>query len=268
MNMASGWPLEQLRQTMPTELAHFEMEVLPQIDSTNSELMRRARDGRVAPVLLVAQRQTAGRGRMGRHWFSAVQDSRAPQRVPCLTFSIGLPLMPLDWSGLSLAVGLSIVQSLHPALRLKWPNDVWLEQRKLAGILVETASFGQGRYVVVGVGLNIARPASAGLATEPAWLGELMPDIDAVQTLQRLAAPLMQAIHDFAGQGFAPLQAAFNERDALFGLDVSLSDGTFGVAQGVDRTGALQVRTARDLKRVTSAEVSVRPVGAPPPEEL
>lgn len=264
MNMATDWPLEQLRHAMPTASPPFEVEVLPQIDSTNSELMRRARNGWVTPVLLVAERQTAGRGRMGRHWFSAVQDSRAPQTVPCLTFSIGLPLMPLDWSGLSLAVGLSIVQSLHPGLRLKWPNDVWLEQRKLAGILIETASFGQDRYLVVGVGLNIARPASAGLTTEPAWLRELMPDIDAAQTLQRLAAPLMQAIHDFAGQGFAPLQAAFNERDALLGLDVLLSDGTFGIAQGVDRTGALQVRTANDLKRVTSAEVSVRPVSTRP----
>lgn len=151
MNMASGWPLEQLRQTMPVELVHLEMEVLPQIDSTNSELMRRARDGRVAPVLLVAERQTAGRGRLGRHWFSAAQDNQAPQTVPCLTFSIGLPLMPLDWSGLSLAVGLSIVQSLHPALRLKWPNDVWLERRKL----------GQG----VGVGVG----GGEGLSVPPLW---------------------------------------------------------------------------------------------------
>lgn len=264
MNMAPGWRLEQLRQAMPTELAHLELEVLPQIDSTNSELMRRARAGRMAPVLLVAEQQTAGRGRMGRHWFSAAPDGRAPQTIACLTFSLGLSLTPLNWSGLSLAVGLSIVQSLHPALRLKWPNDVWLEQRKLAGILIETASFGQDRYLVVGVGLNIERPASAQLNTAPAWLRELLPDIDAVQALQRLAPPLVQTIHDFAKHGFAPFQVAFNARDALAGLEVSLSTGTFGIAQGVDHAGALQVQTADGLLRVTNAEVSVRLVGSRP----
>jgi BirA family biotin operon repressor/biotin-[acetyl-CoA-carboxylase] ligase len=70
----------------------------------------------------------------------------------------------------------------------------------------------------------------------------------------------VRAIHDFAQNGFAPLQAAFNGRDALAGLDVALSSGTVGVAQGVDHTGALTVQTADGLKRVTGAEVSVRPV--------
>lgn len=264
MNMAPGWPLEQIRQVMPVELGHFELEFCPEIDSTNSELMRRARAGRMAPVLLVAERQTAGRGRLGRQWFSAAPDSQTPQTVPCLTFSLGLPLAPLNWSGLSLAVGLSIVQSLHPALSLKWPNDVWLEQRKLAGILIETASFGQDRYLVVGVGLNIERPDSTQLTTKAAGLRELMPDIDAGQALQRLAAPLVRAIHDFVEQGFAPLQAAFNGRDALAGLDVALSNGTVGIAKGVDHTGALQVQAAGGLMRVNSAEVSVRPAGSLP----
>lgn len=264
MNMAPGWLLEQIRQAMPAELAQFDLEFCTEIDSTNSELMRRARNGRVAPVLLVAERQTAGRGRMGRHWFSTAPDGRAPQTIPCLTFSLGLPLAPLNWSGLSLAVGLSIVQSLHPALTLKWPNDVWFQQRKLAGILIETASFGSDRYLVVGVGLNIEHPASTNLTTKPAWLRELMPHIDAAQTLQRVAAPLARAILDFAQHGFAPLQAAFNGRDALAGLDVALSSGTVGLAQGVDHTGALQVQTTDGLKLVTSAEVSVRPVGLHP----
>jgi len=75
------------------DLPGFAVEVLAQIDSTNSELMRRARAGRLEPVLLVAEQQTAGRGRLGRQWFSE----------QALTFSIGMPLSPQDWSGLSLA---------------------------------------------------------------------------------------------------------------------------------------------------------------------
>lgn len=144
------WPAEALWEAVEPLLSGFTVEILPQIDSTNTELMRRARAGRLEPVLLVAECQTAGRGRLGRDWSS---DTEALGRT--LTFSLGLPLAPPDWSGLSLAVGLSIVQALHPRLQLKWPNDVWLDERKLAGILIETASFGTERYVVIGIGINI-----------------------------------------------------------------------------------------------------------------
>ncbi|MEN9468084.1 MAG: hypothetical protein RL081_2085, partial [Pseudomonadota bacterium] len=144
------WPAEAIWEAVSPLLPGFTVEVLPQIDSTNTELMRRARAGQIEPVLLVAERQTAGRGRLGRDWSS---DTQAQGRT--LTFSLGLPLTPADWSGLSLAVGLSVVQSLHPQLRLKWPNDVWLGDRKVAGILIETASVGQDRYVVIGIGINI-----------------------------------------------------------------------------------------------------------------
>src|SRR5450830_805677 len=101
------------------DLPGFAVEVLAQIDSTNSELMRRARAGRLEPVLLVAEQQTAGRGRLGRQWFSE-EGATSVGAQASLTFSIGLPLAPADWSGLSLAVGVSVVQSLHPDLRLKW----------------------------------------------------------------------------------------------------------------------------------------------------
>src|SRR4051812_25393713 len=106
--------------------------------------MRRARAGEMDPVLLVAERQTSGRGRLGRGWRSAPGES--------LTFSLGLKLGPADWSGLSLAVGVSLAETLHPRIQLKWPNDLWVGDRKLGGILIETASFGNGaqaqRYAV------------------------------------------------------------------------------------------------------------------------
>ena len=125
------WPAESIWEQVSPLLPGFTVEVLPEIDSTNTELMRRARAGQTEPTLLVAERQTAGRGRMGRPWQSAVGDS--------LTFSLGLPLAPKDWSGLSLAVGLSVAESLHAEICLKWPNDLWWQERKLAGILIETA---------------------------------------------------------------------------------------------------------------------------------
>lgn len=262
MNAPTRWPAEAIWEAIAPDVPSFTVEILPQIDSTNTELMRRARAGRFEPVLLVAEQQTAGRGRLGREWFSG------GGAMSSLTFSLGLALSPRDWSGLSLAVGVSIAQSLHPDLRLKWPNDLWLRDRKLGGILIETISLADRRYAVVGVGLNITARNATGLATPPAWLGEVWPGLDAPQALLRLAAPLVQAIQLFEVRGFAPFQARFNELDALSGVAVTLSDGTHGTAHGVDVAGALQVETAYGLKKISSAEVSVRPLAPPSYENL
>lgn len=254
------WPAESIWETVAPHLPGFTVEVLPQIDSTNTELMRRARAGQLEPVLLVAEQQTAGRGRLGRDWHSGQE---AGDRSQSLTFSLGLPLTPQNWSGLSLAVGLSAVQSLHAELHLKWPNDVWLRDRKVAGILIETASLGERRYVVIGMGINVRPSQARGLSTPAACLNEVLPGLDAPQVLLRLAAPLVSAVQRFEHQGFAPLQAPFNARDALHGVAVTLSDGTTGVAQGVDSQGALRVETALGLQKITSSEVSVRPLSPP-----
>jgi BirA family biotin operon repressor/biotin-[acetyl-CoA-carboxylase] ligase len=253
------WPSEAIWEAVVSELPGFTVEILPEIDSTNTELMRRAKAGRLEPILLVAERQTAGRGRLGRVWSSDVAVEKTPAESASLTFSIGLPLSPENWSGLSLAVGVSVAQSLRPGLRLKWPNDIWLQDRKLAGILIETASFGDARYVVIGIGINIAPRDAHGLSTPPAWLQELQPGMDAAGALQNIVPPLMRAIRQFEQAGFAPFQQAFNQLDVLQGRAVLLSDGSSGEARGVDASGALLLRTADGVKKITSAEVSVRP---------
>jgi BirA family biotin operon repressor/biotin-[acetyl-CoA-carboxylase] ligase len=255
--------VEAVWEGIGPDLPGFTVEGLPSIDSTNTELMRRARGGLIEPVLLVAEEQTAGRGRMGKGWHSRAGQS--------LTFSLALPLAPADWSGLSLAVGVSLAQSLHPDVRLKWPNDLWLQQRKLGGILVETASSGQTqeRLVVVGVGLNIARPEASAVAAlavpgtpaamAPAGLAEVLVGITAGEVLERVAAPLVRDLRAFESQGFVAFTQRFAQRDALQGLAVQLSDGMRGTACGVDARGALQVMTDEGMREVTSAEVSVRP---------
>ena len=249
------WPAEAIWEAVAPLLPGFTVEVLRELDSTNSELMRRARAGRTEPVLLVAEQQTAGRGRMGRGWHSTAGES--------LTFSLGLPLVPADWSGLSLAVGTSVADSLHPAVRLKWPNDLWLQDRKLGGILIETASQGEGgsgaRHAVIGIGINIMPRDGTGLATPPAALRELLPEVEAGDVLERLALPLVRDVLEFARTGFGPFRERFHARDALRGRAVVLSDGTSGTAQGVDEAGALLVHTAAGLQAVSSSEVSVRP---------
>ena len=264
------WPAEALWQAVSPLLEGFSVEILPEVDSTNTELMRRARAGRCEPILLVTEQQTAGRGRLGRQWVSQIGDS--------LTFSLGLPMAPAEWSGLSLAVGVSLAQSLQPQLPaagedrlrlgLKWPNDLWLEgDRKLGGILIETASgiglTGADRYVVIGVGLNVRAPDGQGLSTTPASLREVDPTLDAPTALGRIVPPLVRALQAFSRHGFAPVRSQFAERDLLLQREVNLSDGHSGLARGVGPDGALLVQTAEGLRAVTSSEISVRPQPAP-----
>lgn len=275
------WPAEALWQAIAPSLPGFTVEVLPQIDSSNSELMRRFRGGPCAapnpePLLLVAEQQSAGRGRLGRSWQGRRGDS--------LMFSLGLPLQPADWSGLSLAVGVSVADSLEPPvpgktprIGLKWPNDLWLTtaqgEGKLAGILVETAIWEDMRYVVIGVGINIrpppataetpGTPATPAMRTiAPVSLQELAPSIDASGALLRVVPPLVQAVLGFEQFGFAPFQARFAARDVLADRAVELSDGSHGTARGVAENGALLVHTAAGMTTITSSEVSVRPIGA------
>jgi BirA family biotin operon repressor/biotin-[acetyl-CoA-carboxylase] ligase len=247
----TAWPAEWIWEQVYPLLPDFTVEVLPEIDSSNSELMRRARSGQHEATLLVAERQTAGRGRMGRVWQSQPGDS--------LTFSLGLPLAPKDWSGLSLAVGLSLAENLHPDIRLKWPNDLWLEDRKLGGILVEAATMGGRSHVVVGVGLNIQAQPAAGLHTAPAALTERLPQTSAADALARVAQPLVQALLNFEANGFAPLQSRFELRDALKGRQVHTSDGQEGLALGVSASGGLRLQTTLGVQDIHSAEISVRP---------
>lgn len=270
------WPAEAVWEAVAPLLPGFTVEVLPSIDSTNTELMRRARAGQTEPTLLVAEQQTAGRGRLGRVWQSDVGAS--------LMLSLGLPMAPRDWSGLSLAVGVSVAESLQPTLPplepgqpprigLKWPNDLWLSgDRKLGGILVETASFvapqaahpttTQGtaaRYVVVGIGINVLPRSGEGMSMPPGSLQDVEPGLDAPAALLRIVPPLVAMLQGFEACGFAPVQPRFAARDVLQGRPVTLSDGQTGTAHGVGEDGALLVHTAQGMQAVTSAEISVRP---------
>jgi len=260
--MGLEWPEADILQAVTPLLSGFSVEVVAEIASTNTELMRRARAGQCAPVLLVAERQSAGRGRLGRPWQSAL----SPAAGASLTFSLGLPLAPADWSGLSLAVGVSVAESLDPTHRvpvsLKWPNDLWVNDCKLSGILIETAlpnGTSAARYLVIGIGLNVGVREAEGLSTVPAWVHQWAPDTSAPELLHALVEPLVRTVLRFGEQGFAPFAARFAARDALRGREVQLSDGTVGHCDGVGPAGELLLRTGSGLHRITSSEVSVRP---------
>lgn len=266
---ALRWPAEALWLDLEPLRPGLSVEVSAECDSTSTRLLERARAGDPSPCLLVAERQTAGRGRLGRQWRSSLGDS--------LTFSLALPFAPPRWEGLSLAVGVALAEALHPALRLKWPNDLWLPgegevpDRKLGGVLIETqglANPGRAgeRFLVVGIGINLHAPAAEpGDAYARAGVAELDPSLDAPGALARVARPLLETLAVFETQGFdATLQARFAARDALRGRRVRLQGAGLGdeegTACGVDSDGALLVHTGPqgETRRIMSGDVSVR----------
>lgn len=280
------WHVEALWEQLEPLLPGLSIEVLARIESTNTALLDRVRSGGSAagatrgggeerrgfgrraqdlqPCLLVAEAQTQGRGRMGRIWQSQAGDS--------LTFSLALPLAATDWSGLSLIVGTAIADALDPPgdaaqgwvprLQLKWPNDIWLDGRKLGGILIETVAAGQQRMAIVGVGLNVRASAdlsAASFATGYASLDELIPGIGAPQALARCAPALAQALRDFPQTGFSPAwMAAYGRRDLLRGQAIS-AGALDGIGQGVSAHGELLLQDAQGQQHAIGAgEVSVR----------
>ena len=259
------WPIETLWAQLEPLCPGLTIEVLAETDSSNTRLLKRARAGDSSPCLLVAERQSGGRGRLGRPWFSDGEAS--------LTFSLGLELAPVDWSGLSLATGVALAEALHPSVRLKWPNDLWLPDvygagRKLGGVLIETLPLPRAhaderrRYAVVGVGLNLAMPTPRDGLTQPtAGWRELEPQSHAPDLLARLAPALVYALGRFEREGFGAFAQRFAVRDALCGRLLHTSDAAApsGVADGVDAHGALRLQTDAGLRLISSAEVSVRP---------
>lgn len=236
-----------------------EVEVVAETGSTNTDLL-----GRVstldAPLLLVAEAQTQGRGRVGRSWLSASGGS--------LTFSLAWRLVkPVgELSGLSLAVGVALAQALggyDVQTTLKWPNDILKDGRKLGGILIETAGAPGGTWVVIGIGLNLALPdeleAQIGQpAAEARWLAQADRNVLLAALLNSLSAALVQ----FEQEGFAPFAERWNRWHAHAGQPVAImQEGRViveGVAAGVDGWGRLLVDNASGRQAVNAGDVSLR----------
>ena len=276
--------IDGLRQALQTSWPALVVDMVEEIGSTNTALLQafRGRDPHTphAPRLLVARRQTAGRGRLGRIWHAQADAS--------LTFSLGLRLHRPDLSGLSLAVGVAIAQALDPSppperprIGLKWPNDLWLHDpradgggRKLGGILIETTGDARERWGVIGVGLNILPLGVGEFASGQAWLQEIDPGTTPIGALDRLAPALMRALDRFERQGLQDFVEAFRARDLLQGRQVTTtSPGVpLGRSEGIDEAGRLRVRDhGGRLHVVQSGEVSIRladasaAAGASPP---
>ncbi len=251
------------------------IEVAWTIDSTNSELLRRRAPQSGGAEILLAERQTGGRGRRGRVWASPL----AAHLYLSVARSFGSGLARLG--GLSLVAGVAVVEALQSLgfseARLKWPNDVVVSDhaglRKLGGLLIEGSGEHAGpARAVMGLGLNVRMPAAtatdidqpwydlAGLATDAS---RPLPDRNTI--VAALLQQLLPALEDFDAEGLAPFLPRYAALDALAGQAVTLHAGELrqtGTALGVGEDGALRLLLDDGREqRVHAGEVSVRKAG-------
>lgn len=261
------WPVQLLHApsiasalgAAPSAPVHLYWE----LDSTQNELARLPPDAPDLTVVL-AERQTLGRGRRGHGWLSP---PGLGIYVSCLKYFAG---GPAGLSGLSVAMGVCVVQALASlgvsGLQLKWPNDVVADQGKLAGILIEVSGEYDGPSVVrVGVGLNVRlAPAVHGTLDQPVvdlatLCGGTPPERNALaaRVIERLRLGLLR----FEQEGLAPFAQDFASMDWLAGkpLTVRGPDGPHAaIGRGIDARGALRVESGGRTTSVHSDKVSVR----------
>jgi BirA family biotin operon repressor/biotin-[acetyl-CoA-carboxylase] ligase len=243
------------------------VEVVDEIDSTSSELMRRMQRRDIHGMALAAEWQTAGRGRRGRTWTGVFGGS--------LTFSLGWRFEQGAGflAGLSLAVGVAVARALEAegftGVALKWPNDLIHRHLKFGGILIELNGDALGpSTTVIGVGLNVRLPAAArkdiaqpvtDLATVA---GRKAPAIDRNRLFARLLGELAEVLVRYAREGFAPFAAEWQHRHAYQGKVVRLllPDGATvtGKVAGVDASGALVLADGPRRARFLSGEITLR----------
>lgn len=247
-------------------LAADAIETVLETGSTNADLLALARSRAPAtPRLRAALEQSAGRGRLGRRWHAAPGAA--------LLFSLALPLAGATPPAATLVAGVALAEVLGAEfgleLKLKWPNDVLLDGRKLAGVLAELATDREGRRtLVVGVGVNLWLDAAAraSIGQPAAALAERVPLAQLPARREALigaiAAALLAALREAGERGFVPFQARFMQRFALVGHPVDLieqgarADG--GRVLGVDGQGRLLLERGGRVVVVASGEVSLR----------
>jgi BirA family biotin operon repressor/biotin-[acetyl-CoA-carboxylase] ligase len=245
----------------------LQVELVDQLDSTSTELLRRSQRRDIHGAVLAAEWQTAGRGRRGRTWTAVAGGS--------LTFSLGWRFEQGAGflAGLSLAVGVAVARALekegYDGVELKWPNDLIYRHHKLGGVLVELNGDALGpSTVVVGVGLNVRLPREmkkdiAQAVTDlGAVAGRGAPPIDRNRLFARVAHEVAKTLERYSEGGFAAFAPEWQQRHAYQGKPVKLilPDGAAvkGTVAGVDASGALVLADGPRRSRFLSGEISLR----------
>ena len=253
----------------PTVGARLDLEILPEVDSTNAHLLRGVQSGRDMGGAgrlraCLAERQTAGRGRRGRTWVSPFGLNIY------LSLLIGFEGGAAALSGLSLVVGVAVGEALRArgirGVGLKWPNDIYCSERKVGGVLLEVTGDLQSHcHIVIGVGLNLrARVQDMSEVAQP-WTDLAShgfdPDLRNVLVAELLNS-LVAAVTLFRAQGFSVFLPRWEVLDLSRDRPLDIFPGgeevVHGTGQGVDADGALLVATDAGLRRFHGGEVSLR----------
>ena len=242
-----------------------QLDILLDIPSTNTYLFERAADHMGKHYAALAEKQSHGRGRRGRQWVSPFgKNLYLSLLVP---FSGGMASL----EGLSLVTAIAVEKALTSlgidAVGLKWPNDIYADGRKLAGILLEvTGEYNSHCQVVIGIGLNLSLSEDDAAAIDQPWvdLSSLKPGLSRNRVASAVLNELLLAVADFRQHGFAPYQQYWTERDVFQNKEVQISSASWQVAgkvKGVNRKGELMLQTERGTEVISAGEISVRPAG-------
>ena len=248
--------------TLSRELRPYQVFIKPIIDSTNQYILNNIEKLNKGDLCL-AEYQTAGRGRRGRQWLSPF----AGQMILSFYWQTDAR-KPID--GLSLVIGMAIAESLKQAgaqgISLKWPNDVLLNGRKLAGILIEIVNQQNGLLnLVVGIGLNLSIPKQDSQIDQPwAELVETLPDLDRNQLIITIIKNIYHYLEEFEHSGITQaFRDKWREWDHFIGEEVNIiteKQIITGLEQGIDEQGylLLEVNNKEPWQRFNGGEVSLR----------
>lgn len=238
------------------------------IDSTNRKLMRRIVENSHKPLraVCVAEAQSAGQGRRGRQWQSPFGRN--------VYFSMSWPFSggAASLSGLSLAVGVALIDALSAFdtnnIKLKWPNDVLLDNKKLAGVLIEIAGDAMGEcHAIIGIGLNVAMPEEEMHSVDQPWTDlvsglSVGPEIDRNSLIASLIQSLGKMLFEFESEGFAPFYEQWMLLNAHANKPVQLVSGnkiTQGVMLGITPDGGVRLKLENNEEQVfIGGEISLR----------
>ncbi|ORM67753.1 biotin--[acetyl-CoA-carboxylase] synthetase [Pantoea wallisii] len=246
-------------------LAHLHqanLAVIPVIDSTNQHLLDRM-DQLSSGYACIAEYQQAGRGRRGRKWFSPFGANLY------MSMYWRLEQGPAAAMGLSLVIGIvmaEVIQSLGaPDVRVKWPNDLYLHDRKLAGILVElTGKTGDAAQIVIGAGINLMMRTEGTAEINQGWINlqEAGIKIDRNELAAKMINSLREALPLFERDGLAPFIQRWQALDNFINRPVKLLIGdreVQGIARGIDQQGGLLLEQNGEIKSWVGGEISLRP---------
>jgi BirA family biotin operon repressor/biotin-[acetyl-CoA-carboxylase] ligase len=242
------------------------LELKFEVDSTNTWLLAAAPPPLGQADACLSELQHAGRGRRGRRWIAPFGAGVALSVA--WTFSDGAGALAALSLGVGVAVSRALVRAGARGVTLKWPNDIWLHDRKLGGVLIELRAEASGpAHVVIGVGVNVNLPAQARRDIEAGGVRvAAVADACAALPSRNLVAgaildELLSMLAQFEREGFAAFRDAWTALDALSGRParVLLGDTAIsGTARGVDQEGALLLDTGDRVQRFVSGEASLR----------